>query len=727
MKATARGFAISMLTLATWMPASAQSLEGVWTGSTSQGHALSFTVLEQSVTSVEFGFDASGGAIPTFNGQVSPPLSITGSAFSGSVGVCYRIEGTFTASTTASGSMSVNGGPVCATLGAISFTWTASLESPPSNDNFLNAIVLGDTQRSVEGSTHGATTESGEPVHHATESATASVWWIWVASASGQVTFDTLGSGFDTILAAYEGGSLTTLEPVVSNDDDLGAETSRVSFMATAGRTYHIVVTGFLEQTGSVRLNWTSIRSIGLEFDLPDRGVSKSASSDGPDLLTGSVTIEPAAGNVAPAGIAIVGIRQNGILVNEAAIPADRPFTNARLYVEVAGAITTGIAIANPNSTLAELSFVVTDSEGATVTEGLTTLSPGEQLARLLNQPPFSVGTLGGGTLTLTASAPVVVTALRLFTNERSELLMTAIPTLDLTLPVGGEDIVVLPHFADGSGWKTHLLLVNPTDGVTAGTISFLEPGTPASPPGPALVELEGNDTYEFSLPPRSGQRIETRGVLPGLRVGSVRIGPAPGSAAPFVSVIFGFQNEGITVSETGAKGESAVALRIYVESEGLPGEVGSIRSGVAIANPTFSPITVDLEITDSKGDLLPLTGLLNLPARGQVAGFLNDLPGFQTLPSPFRGVLRISTTAKEGVVATAIRGRVNERGDFLMATTPPAPETRLGLFGPVYFAHFAAGRGFTTEFILLGTTLEQPSSGFVWFFDPSGTLISPP
>ena len=128
---------------------------------------------------------------------------------------------------------------------------------------------------------------------------------------------------------------------------------------------------------------------------------------------------------------------------------------------------------------------------------------------------------------------------------------MTAIPAVDLSLPVGS-DVVVLPHFADGSGWKTHLLLVNPTDAVTAGTLSFTEPGTPTSPPGSSLVELEGNDTYQYSLPPRSGQRIETRGVLPGLRVGSVRLGPASGSAAPFVSAIFAFETDGITVSETG-------------------------------------------------------------------------------------------------------------------------------------------------------------------------------
>ncbi len=726
MKSVALCLAVSMLILVARTPAGAQGFDGIWTGTTSQGHTLSFTVLDQSLTAVEFGFDSSGGTVATFNGQVSPPLGVTGSAFSGPVGVCYRIEGGFASSTAASGSVSVTGEPACEALGAAGFTWTASLEMPPSNDNFLNATMLVDTERSVAGATRGATTEAGEPTHHATTSATASVWWSWVAPSSGQVTFDTGGSDFDTILAVYEGGTLTTLTTVASNDDDLGTETSRVSFMVTAGRTYHLVVAGFLGQTGSVRLSWTAIRSMGLEFDLPDRGVSKSTSSNGVSLRTGSVMIEPASGNVAPAGIAILGFRRDGILVSEVAIPAARPLTGVRLYAEVAGPLNTGVAIANPNSTPADVSFVVTGSDGATVTDGLMTLSAGQQLARFLTEPPFSVAALGGGTLTLSASAPVVVTALRLFTNERSDLFMTAIPAGDLSLPAGN-DIVVLPHFADGSGWKTHLLLVNPTDAVTAGTLSFTEPGTPTSPPGSSLVELEGNDTYEYSLPPRSGQRIETRGVLPGLRVGSVRLGPAPGSAAPFVSAIFAFETAGVTVSETGATGEKAGALRTYVESEGPAGETGSIRSGIAIANPASAPITVDLEITDAAGVLLPMTGSISLPARGQLAGFLNDLPGFETLTSPFRGVLRVSTTGAEGIVATAIRGRVNERGDFLMATTPPAPETRLGLFGPVYFAHFADGGGFTTEFILLGATLEQPSSGFVWFFDPSGAPISPP
>ena len=360
--------------------------------------------------------------------------------------------------------MSVTGEPAGAVLGAAGFTWTASLETQPSNDNFLNATMLGDTERSVEGSTRGATTETGEPAHHGTASAAASVWWNWVAPTLGQVTFDTGGSDFDTVLAVYEGATLTTLEPVASNDDDFGAETSRVSFMTITGRTYHLVVAGFLGQTGDVRLNWTAIRSIGLEFDLPDRGVSESTSSNGPLLLTGSVMVEPASGNVAPAGIAILGLRQDGILVSEVAIPAVRPLTRARLYAAVAGRVYAGVAIANPNSTPADVSFVVTDSDGSTVKEGLTTLSPGEQLARFLNQPLFSVAALDGGTLTLSASAPVVV---------------------------------------------------------TAGTILFTEPGTLESPPGSALVELVGNDIYEFSLPPRSGQRIEARGAR---KRGAVRV-----------------------------------------------------------------------------------------------------------------------------------------------------------------------------------------------------------
>ena len=68
------------------------------------------------------------------------------------------------------------------------------------------------------GSVLGATLEPGEPAH-AGRTGGRSVWWTWTAPASGPVAVDTLGSGFDTTLAVYEGESLAALTEVAANAD----------------------------------------------------------------------------------------------------------------------------------------------------------------------------------------------------------------------------------------------------------------------------------------------------------------------------------------------------------------------------------------------------------------------------------------------------------------------------------------------------------------------------
>ena len=83
------------------------------------------------------------------------------------------------------------------------------------------------------------------------------MWMTWRAPASGVVTFNTLGSLFDTVLAVYTGDSLTTLTPVAANDDHNGLLTSRVQFNAVAGQEYHVAVDGFAFAIGEALLKWT--------------------------------------------------------------------------------------------------------------------------------------------------------------------------------------------------------------------------------------------------------------------------------------------------------------------------------------------------------------------------------------------------------------------------------------------------------------------------------------
>ena len=122
-------------------------------------------------------------------------------------------------------------------------------------DDFDSSTAISGASGRREGSSVGASIESGEP-NHAGNSGGASVWWTWTAPATGEVTFDTHGSNFDTLLAVYTGASLNRLTEVASNDDTDGSLQSEVSFAVERGQAYHIAVDGYGGATGVIELNW---------------------------------------------------------------------------------------------------------------------------------------------------------------------------------------------------------------------------------------------------------------------------------------------------------------------------------------------------------------------------------------------------------------------------------------------------------------------------------------
>jgi hypothetical protein len=115
---------------------------------------------------------------------------------------------------------------------------------PPPNDNFASAQTLSGFNAAATGDNFDATIQPGEPAHFP-GGPFASVWYSWTAPGSGQVTIDTCGSDFDTVLAVYTGNAVNALAPIASNDDACGSGQSRVSFAATAGTTYRIAVDGY--------------------------------------------------------------------------------------------------------------------------------------------------------------------------------------------------------------------------------------------------------------------------------------------------------------------------------------------------------------------------------------------------------------------------------------------------------------------------------------------------
>jgi hypothetical protein len=446
-------------------------------------------------------------------------------------------------------------------------------------------------------------------------------------------------------------------------------------------------------------------------------GISLITDGSSPGAAVGYATIQRDAGNASPSGVAIFGYRINNVLVTEAGVPASRAFQAGRIYAEVAGPVNTGLAIANPNNGPATISFSFTDSNGTDFGSGTTSIPANSQIARFLDQPPFSAGSNIHGTFTFSSDVPVSVIAIRGLTNERGDFLISTLPVLDTSAAVANTT-VILPHFADGGGWTTQVILVNPTDAAMSGNVRFLDPNGQVLTLGANSQELS---TFAFSIPRRSSYKLMTSGAGSSVQTGSVQVVPANGSATPVSFSIFSNKRSGVTASEAAVVSVSGDAFRMYVEASGVQGAIGSIQTGFAIANSSPDPASVNFELTGLDGTSLA-NGSLTLPGNGQSARFLRDV--LSSLPQSVKGILRI-TSSTSAITALALRARYNERGDFLMTTTPPVNEATPGSATPVLFPHIVSGGGFTTQFVLFGSTGSQGLSGDLRFVNQDSTPLS--
>ena len=317
---------------------------------------------------------------------------------------------------------------------------------------------------------------------------------------------------------------------------------------------------------------------------------------------------------------------------------------------------------------------------------------------------------------------PVSVVALRGFTNERSEFLITTLPLSDLSAATS-TGTSFLSHFADGLGWTTQIVLVNPTDTILTGSIQFFGVGTASAAATPVTLTANGQSasSFSYSIQRQSSFKLVTAGGGPVTTTGSVRV--VPQGVAPSSLVVFSYKPAGITVSEAGVPGILGSAFRMYVETTAGGASVGTIQSGVAIANTASTAATVMLELTGLDGASAASPIPITVPGNGQIARFVHEF--FPTLALPFKGVLRISGGASSGMSITGLRARYNERGDFLITTTPPSNESSAPTSAELLFPHLVNGGGYTTQFILFSGSAGQSSNGNLRFFKQDGTAFN--
>jgi len=149
-----------------------------------------------------------------------------------------------------------------------------------------------------------------------------------------------------------------------------------------------------------------------------------------------------------------------------------------------------------------------------------------------------------------------------------------------------------------------------------------------------------------------------------------------------------------------------------------------AVQSGIAVLNNGSSDEQVAFDVTALDGTPTGLHGTAVVPAGGQRALFINQIQGLASLPATFKGIVRVSTPDNSPIVVFGLRGRWNERNEFLITTTIPSNEGDTPK-NMIMFPHVVDGGGYTTQFVQYSGTPVEPSSGSLQIYSQSGSPMT--
>jgi sugar lactone lactonase YvrE len=501
----------------------------------------------------------------------------------------------------------------------------------------------------------------------------------------------------------------------------------------------------YISDTGNHRIRKLTPSSSALTLPVGQGGVGSASTIGLPArtlyatnpifMLTGYAAASTSS-SVNPYGTAVLSFTQNEVVVSEFGVPASPPTKSARIFVEYrTGApavpgrtdaglvdVQTGVALANPGSATANITYALRRTDGTVLATGHGTLAAGAHYSKFLRQlnavaPDFSLPTdfavsIQFGSLDITSDQPVSVLALRETDNQRKEAIFTTTPIADLTAPMTNTRIH-FPQIVDGGGYATTLVLLNTSGAPATGAVKFRDDS--GNPMNLVAAGGGGGSIIGYSIPPNGVLRLQTAGSPEIPQRGWAEVVPDNNTSTPVGSGIFGYNPDRILISETGIPSAAATThALIYVDlSE-------AHNSGLAIANASAAAGTIILKAFQTDGITPAGTNQasVNLPASGHTSRFVREW--IDGLPAQFKGVLDISSTAQFS--ALTLRSLINDRNEFLMTTFPVADATRPAP-APIVFPQVVDGDGYRSQFILLGS--GGPAGVTIKFLDEKGKPLT--
>ena len=441
-----------------------------------------------------------------------------------------------------------------------------------------------------------------------------------------------------------------------------------------------------VENRGTMHTDLLRAASTEYRADLPANG-SRHIETSGASgtIQTGYSTLDSAL------GISVVRFISGSNIRSEAAVPAATIGTSFRVYVERTDRASTGIAIVNTQAGAASITAQLSDGRQTTIQlDGRT------QKSQFVHELFPDIGTSFVGSMSLTSNVPIALLALRGTFNQSNDFIMATVPVFSGSTST---EPAVVPQIADGSGYVTELILLNPAATPITGTVEFS---------ASVATDRGTNTTFPYVIPPSGTWTLKTTGTRQDALTGFASITPAAGNVAPVATAIFK-QFTGSNLNfEAGVP-----AVRAFTRAVMFGTRDATHRTALAIVNRGTSTASVQLTALRSDGTTVAQK-TISLASSGRSAAFLDEL--IPELPASFDGTVLVESATP--VYAITLRTLVNTSGTFLVTTMPLVDLNQPSPSGTSYFPQLADGVNYTTEFLLLNATA---ASARLQFFNTAG------
>jgi hypothetical protein len=436
-------------------------------------------------------------------------------------------------------------------------------------------------------------------------------------------------------------------------------------------------------------------------------------------VLSNSYIPSGASLQIVPSGAAFIQYRDNGVLVSETTVPAAPPSYSGVIFGEISDSVRTGLALVNSNTSFAVPVTLKYRDETGKLLNTVNVALPLGQTAAFLDEPPFFAPAPFSGVVEISCPNPIGITALRGFTNERSDFLLTTVPTFARsTVPPYVSDTatqpLLVPQFAAGGGWTTEIILMSGG----RGSLEFYSPGTSDAAGKPVLLQVNGATLSRFDYDVAAGgvQRLVVAGNSDTVQVGSVHVTPY-GGYAPYITLTYSYQANGITLSQTSLRSATpAQSFRLFVENGGS----SQVRTGISIANASASAaVPVSLHLLAPDGSVVG-SASLEVPGNGQISQYVHEIPGL-SIPANFQGLLTISAAASQPIAVSTVRGHYNERGEYFETSGIIVDNSENAMSTDKILPQIVDGGGYTTTAVIFSGRVNQIGKGMLRVFSQQG------